>query len=215
MEDIDDVSFVEYDNWERLKAFDAKEGTTVGDTPVIPTEDNDQKLYFYDTQAESVYTNPPDGNQPIIDHGLDEEKIWAFNSTGFNQSAIKNSYSRNLWESTKQTHAPFWGQKLMTPAFYKAEKLPKFYNQWTMRLKLEIIKMRHSLIAASATPQQKRMMKEEIEQFINHAYEQGHQDELADVYVTNHEQRTKKFTTASQKEDEQFFRYKQALQQYN
>lgn len=156
LEDVDDVSFVEYDNWERLKQFDPKEGTTVGETPVIPTEDNDQKLYFYDNQAESVYTNPPDGNQPIIDHGLDEERIWAFNSTGFNQSAIKNPYSRSIWESTKLTHAPFWGQKLMTPAFYKQEKLPRFYKQWTSRLQLEMIKMRHALTAATASPQQKR-----------------------------------------------------------
>ena len=48
-DDIDDVGFTEYDNWERLKAFDPKKGTTEGDTPVIPMEDNDQKLYFYDT----------------------------------------------------------------------------------------------------------------------------------------------------------------------
>lgn len=33
--------------------------------------------------------------------------------------------------------------------------------------------------------------------------------------MTNHEPRQKKFITASQKEDEQFFRYKQALAQYN
>jgi hypothetical protein len=30
------------------------------------------KLYFYDVQGESVYTNPPDTNLPVIDHGLDE-----------------------------------------------------------------------------------------------------------------------------------------------
>jgi hypothetical protein len=47
-DDIDDVGFTEYDNWERLKPFDAKEGTTVGDSPVIPTEDNDLKMLFYD-----------------------------------------------------------------------------------------------------------------------------------------------------------------------
>ena len=85
IDDIDDVSFTEYDNWERLKPFDPKEGTTVGDSLVIPTEDNDQKLYFYDVQGESVYTNPPDPNAPVIDHGLDERVLWAFNMTGYNQ----------------------------------------------------------------------------------------------------------------------------------
>lgn len=112
---------------------------------VIPTEDNDQKLYFYDVQGESVYTNPPDSNLPSIDHGLDEEHIWAFNNTGYNQFVIKNQYTTNLWNATKATHAPFWGQKLMTPSFYKEDKLPKFYRQWESRLGLEIIKMRHAI----------------------------------------------------------------------
>lgn len=47
-DDIDDISMFEYDNFERLKPFDPKEGTTVGDTPVFPIEDNDTKLFFYD-----------------------------------------------------------------------------------------------------------------------------------------------------------------------
>jgi hypothetical protein len=48
LDDIDDVSMLEYDNFERLKPFNPKEGTTVGDTNIYPPEDNDQKLYFYD-----------------------------------------------------------------------------------------------------------------------------------------------------------------------
>jgi hypothetical protein len=35
------------------------------------------------------------------------------------------------------------------------------------------------------------------------------------VYVTNHEPKTPKYMTTSKKEDEEFFRYKQALQEYN
>lgn len=96
-DDIDDVSFIEYDNWERLKPFDAKKGTTEGETLVLPIEDNDQKLVFYDVQGESVYTNPPDANAPLIDHGLDELQVWAFNLTGYNQEVIKNQYVSNIW----------------------------------------------------------------------------------------------------------------------
>jgi hypothetical protein len=59
----------------------------------------------------------------VIDHGLDEKHIWAFNMTGYNQFVIKNQYSRNIWDATKGVHAPFWGQKLFTPSFYKEEKL--------------------------------------------------------------------------------------------
>lgn len=77
-DDIDDLRFTDYTNWERLRPFTPKEGTTVGDTKIIPDEDNDQKLVFYDYQAESIYTNPPDPNMPYIDHGLDEEHVWAF-----------------------------------------------------------------------------------------------------------------------------------------
>lgn len=91
-DDIDDVSLQYWDNFERLKKFQPKEGTTVGDTNIIPQEDNDMKLYFYDVQGESVYTNPPDGNIPVFDHGLDEEYIWAFASSGYNQNVIKNQY---------------------------------------------------------------------------------------------------------------------------
>lgn len=83
-DDIDDIRFIEYDNWERLKPFQPKEGTTVGETNFIPPEDNDQKLVFYDYQGESIYTNPPDPNMPLIDHGLDEEHVWNFGKTGYN-----------------------------------------------------------------------------------------------------------------------------------
>lgn len=129
-----------------MKPFEPAEGTTVGGTSVIPMEDNDQKPIFYDIQGESVYTNPPDSNAPVIDHGLDELRIWAFNLTGYNQEIIKNSYSLDIWEAAKETHAPFWGSKLFTPAFYKEEKLDSFYRQWNSRLGLEMIKMRHALV---------------------------------------------------------------------
>jgi hypothetical protein len=33
---MDDIEFGEYDNFERLKKFAAKEGTTVGDTLAVP-----------------------------------------------------------------------------------------------------------------------------------------------------------------------------------
>lgn len=137
LDDIDDVSFTQYDNWERLKKFDAKEGTTVGDSHFFPLEDNDTKLYFYDLQGESVYTNPPDSNFPTIDHGLDEDYIWGFPLTGYNQHVIKNNYTLNLWEASKKFHQPYWGQKLIAPSFFKREKFDKFIKQWAVRLQLE------------------------------------------------------------------------------
>lgn len=135
-DDIDDITFMEYDNWERLKPFEAKAGTTVGDTHVIPMEDAEEGYYFYDLMGENAFTNPPDPNIPLIDHSLDEEYIWAFNVTGYNQFVVKNPYTQNIWNATKATHAPFWGEKLFTPAFFKEEKLERFFRQWETRLGL-------------------------------------------------------------------------------
>jgi hypothetical protein len=45
---MDDISFMDADQWERLKPFQPKKGSTVGITHIVPLEDNDQKLYFYD-----------------------------------------------------------------------------------------------------------------------------------------------------------------------
>jgi hypothetical protein len=95
LDDIDDTSFSEYDTFERLKPFKPKEGTTVGGTLAIPPEDNDQKYTHADLQGETIWTNPPDTNVPTIDHGLDEDWIWNFNSTGYNQAIIKNEWIRD------------------------------------------------------------------------------------------------------------------------
>jgi hypothetical protein len=80
--------------------------------------------------------------------------------------AIKNQYTSNIWNATKAIHAPFWGQKLFTPAFYKEEKLGKFYRQWKARLGLEVIKMRHAIINRPGDLVQRRKMKDEIEAYI-------------------------------------------------
>lgn len=108
----------------------------------VPLDDNDEALKFYDMQGESLYTNPPDSNNPTIDHGLEEDEIWAFRLTGFNQFGVTNSYSRNLYKASRQSHTPFWGKKLMAPAFYKDDKYKKYLEQWNTRLGLESIKMR-------------------------------------------------------------------------
>lgn len=84
-DDIDDHSLYETENYERLKPFTAKKEDVVGASTVIPMDDNDETLKFYDIQGESLYTNPPDPNMPTIDHGLDEDKIWAFRLSGNNQ----------------------------------------------------------------------------------------------------------------------------------
>lgn len=76
-----------------MKKFQADSKDVVGEAQVIPMDDNDGVLHFYDIQGESLYTNPPDDNLPLIDHGLDEDKVWAFRMTAYNQSAVINRYA--------------------------------------------------------------------------------------------------------------------------
>lgn len=57
-------------------------------------------------------------------------------------------------------------------------------------------------------------MKAEIEAYIAKAYQDEQAAQLKDVYVTDRVPKQKKFATVNKKDDEQFFRYKQALEQY-
>jgi len=55
-----------------------------------------------------------------------------------------NQYSRDMWDAMKMTHAPVWGQKLSTPAFYSDEKYARFFEHWKQRLGLEMLKIKHA-----------------------------------------------------------------------
>lgn len=112
---------------------------------MIPRQDNDEAFEFYDIQGESCFSNPPDQNLPTIDTGMDEEKIWAFNKSIYNQDKIKNTYADQFGRAFKNSNAPFWGEKLTQPHFYKEEKLVKFYRQWGHRKGLEALKMKHAM----------------------------------------------------------------------
>ena len=57
---------------------------------MVPREDNDEKWYWADIQGETIYSNPPDPNLPVVDTRCDEEKIWNFRITNYNQNIIKN-----------------------------------------------------------------------------------------------------------------------------
>ena len=74
--------------------------------------------------------------------------------------------------------------------------------------------MRHAISTRPGDINQRKKQKEEIENYIINAYNAEEQAALKDVYVTDHFPKTKKFATTSKKEDEQFFRYKQALADY-
>lgn len=126
LDNMDDAKMYKTDNFERLKPLMPKDESVVGTTSVIPNVDTDEKLIWYDTQGESLYTNPPNPNTPTIDHGLDEDLIWAFRKTNYNQKVVYNHFTRDLWGALKERKAPWWGIKLASPAFSKDEKFTKF-----------------------------------------------------------------------------------------
>merc|ERR1712176_891981 len=170
LDDQDDMPLCEVDNFERQKPFMPKEKDVVGTSPIIPTQDTDEKLIYYDTQGESIYSNPPDPNNPVVDHGLDEDKIWAFRVTNYNQDVIKNDYALDFQEAAKMSNAPWWGMKLAVPAWYKDEKLARMMRQWDSRIKLQLVKLRRAIelknIGARNDPELRRSMKNEIQALI-------------------------------------------------
>ena len=85
---MDDITLYQVDNFERLKPFKPKAKDVVGISNTVPMNDNDEELKFFDIQGESLFTNPSNSNNPTIDHGLEEDEIWAFRLTGFNQVAF-------------------------------------------------------------------------------------------------------------------------------
>lgn len=122
LSDWDDVPMYQVDTFERMKPFAPLKEHVEGTTTVIPMDDNDSKLHFYDIQGESLYTNPPNPNYPTIDHGLEEDKVWAFKLTGYNQYYVNNAYSKDVMTAIRDNSLPFWALKLSTPAFWKPEK---------------------------------------------------------------------------------------------
>jgi len=213
-DDIDDHVLYEIDNFERMKPYQAAEKDVVGTHQVIPMDDDDGKLTFYDIQGESLYTNPKDPNLPTIDHGLDEDNVWAFQMSVYNQNAVINDWGTNPYKAMQVTHVPFWGLKLSTPVFYKDEKYEKFLKQWKQRIGLEIIKIRQSMALRPGDVNQRMQNKYEIQKYISDVIESQTDDAMKDVYITDHIKKTEKLLTFSEEEDEQFYKYHQSLNSY-
>lgn len=214
--DIDDHPLTYTDEFERFKKYKPDESKTVGNSNIIPRQDNDEAFEFYDIQGESLYSNPPDQNLPTIDTGMDEEKIWAFNKTLYNQDKVKNTYTDQFNRAFKLSHAPFWGEKLTQPHFFKEEKLVKFYRQWGHRKGLEALKMKHAMMYGhNPTDSQKKAMQTEISNYIDACYQDEANSNLKDVYVTDHVAKEPLRLTNSEEEDQDFESYEQSVEAYN
>lgn len=147
---------------------------------------------------------------------MDEEKIWAFNKTLYNQDKVKNTYADQFGRAFKNSHAPFWGEKLTQPHYYKEEKLVKFYRQWGHRKGLEAMKIKHAMMYGKApTDAQKKAMTSEISAYVDACYAEEAQAGLADVYVTDHVAKEPMRLTNSEEEDQDFEDYSKSVDAYN
>ena len=213
--DIDDYALHKTDNFERFKRYTPLKKHVVGSSPIIPRQDNDEKFSFYDIQGESLYSHPPNPNNIIVDHGMDEEHIWAFGRSLYNQHVVKNQWS-NFGDGYKNSFAPFWGEKLSMPAWYKKDKMNKFYRHWNHRLGLEMIKMDHiRKFGSNPTEKQREFIKTEIANFISKCYDHEDMEMLNDVYVTDHQVVEPKLNTHNEEEDNEFFDYQKSIEDYN
>jgi len=146
LDDMDDIILHKTDNWERMKPYEPDAKKMAGSTPAVPEIDNDDAFKFYDVNGESLYTNPPDPNFPTVDHGVGEEKIWAFRKTAYNQIVMPNiALTEGFSRMREYTSIPFWGSKLMTPHFFKQEKFDKLLRHWNIRENLEVLKVHQAI----------------------------------------------------------------------
>ena len=115
-----------------------------------------------------------------------------------------------------KTYAPFWGQKLSMPHYYKRDKIPKFQRHWNHRIGLEVLKINHVLkYGNNATEEEKKHMGDELAKYIDDCYQVEKEEKLRDVYVTDHSVVEQKYLSSGDDEDEDFYNYQKSLEEYN
>ena len=215
-EDHMDYVMTTSDNFERTKPFKAdKKGRVIGDWYAFPVQDKDDRFMPNTMDMDNMFSDPPDSNLgPACDHKLDEDPIWNFNYTSYNQYAINNEYKTNFMQMMERNSIPFWSDKLLLPSYKNDASLKKLYTQWNQRIGLETLKMRHSLVN-SRSPIVADQQSAEISQYIENCKLDNKLEEASDVFITDRKPRDKKFQTNSLDESKEFFEYKKALEEYN
>lgn len=203
------------DTLERLKPF--KHENTIGEWYHQPLEDRDDKFRWAGVDGDTMYNDPADSNLgPAFDHRMDEEKIWNFPKTIYNTDVIENQWiSDPMQAGLKKSFIPTWSKKLLTDAFFSKDKLEKMKFVWELRRGLEKLKVRHAFVGKNADEKTVQAMKEEIKEYIDDAYQQLQTREMGDVVVTDHTPKDKKYATLNSEDDQAFFEYTKAVEEYN
>ena len=79
---------------------------------------------------------------------------------------VSNPYTKDSWAASYENNLPWWGIKLGTPAFFKHEKWGKFIEQYSLRLGLEVLKMKHASELRTGDLKQRDRMKAEVSAYI-------------------------------------------------
>lgn len=104
----------------------------------------------------------------------------------------------------------------MMPAFYKREKMDKFYRQWNSRLGLEILKIQQmNKYGLFPTPEQKDTMTNELAAYVDASENYEKSQKYDDVYVTDHKPVEKKVISNNEEEDAELYAYQQSIDDYN
>ncbi len=133
---------------------------------IVPTKDTDEELVWVDVQGETPYSDPPDPNMITIDHEMDEEHIWNFMHTGYNQSRVSNGFAKSAWDMARKTHVPGWAVKQGLPSFVKDGRSEKIFRHWNHRLGLEKIKLLHVLTGENLKPETRQRRTKEISDYL-------------------------------------------------
>ena len=74
---------------------------------------------------------------PAVDQRQDEKQMFLFNIDTFNQRISRNPYATNIFETETSSQGPYWGDKLLAPAWYSVEKEREFFAQMAIKKEFE------------------------------------------------------------------------------
>lgn len=126
----------EQDDFERRKIFKPHEDDVAGTTHMLPRNTDEQRQHFYNSQGESIYSNPWPFHKQLVDHEIDEENIW---EAPFTQLGL--SYMHNPWLSDPESpkylnNLPRWTGKFAIASWMNKEKFDKWHRHYGYRLGL-------------------------------------------------------------------------------
>lgn len=158
---------------ERHKPFLAKKGSVKMEWFIQPLEDTDTKPMWGGPEGDHPFADAPDVNfGPVVDHSLDEKIIWNFRRSPYNQDVIDNMWLFDPEAAGKRSSAPHWAKKLLSPAWFKEEKLKEFYAQMAVREEFKNLQAKFALRSgARKTPEEAKRQDKEAAEFIKKAYQ--------------------------------------------